>query len=622
MIEYTPSCLSFEELIRKARSLPSLPGIYQFYDRKGEIIYVGKSRALHDRVLSYFRNRGKHTAKTEKLVQNIADFQTVITSSEREALILENEKIKYYQPKFNIRLKDDKDYPYIRLSVNEDYPRLSFARRRDSKKDAALYFGPYGSSSAVRAVIDTANKIFSLPTCHRRFPRDIGKERPCLYYQMGRCIGVCTGTITPEEYRVRTDAVIMFLKHDHTKMVSVLKKEMEAAAQIMNFEKAARLRDQIRAVSSLGEGKQVVRDLHFHADVFDYFADESGGCVHLLRVREGKVIDSTNFHFGAEEIFSPESFSSMLTEWYRRVEFKPRKILIPASLWSSDLEILEEYLSSDKEKVHFHVPLRGEGRRLLEMARNNAEEAEKHRRSVMEKDEKVLVRLASLLELEVLPERIESIDISNSGKDIITAGIISIVNSRFCKKDYKTFHIRRSSVDDPASVYEAYSRRLQRYAEGSEAFSPLPDLILVDGSTAQIHAVRLALREHNFEIPVFGMVKDSFHKTRCLTDGENEISIAQDTVLFRFIYKIQEEVHRFTVSGMDRKRRKTVKRSALTEIEGIGEKKASILLKEMKKIDAVRKASVEQLTKIDGISRRDAVKIYEHYHNTDREIQK
>ena len=286
MKEYVPQKLSFEKLLEKAKSLPLRPGIYLFFDSHGEIIYVGKSRALKNRVLSYFQNAGRHPPKTEKLVRTVRDFQTIVTASESEALILENETIKLHKPKFNIRLKDDKDYPYVRLSMGEAYPRLSFAHRKEKKGDSSRYFGPFSSAGAVRVAIDTANKIFQLPTCRRKFPAEIGKARPCLYYQMGRCIGVCTGNVTEEEYARRLEDVVLFFKNDNKKILSSLEEEMLLAAEQMEFERAASIRDRIRALTSLSGKKQVVKDLHFHADVFGFFADDLGGCINLLSVRE------------------------------------------------------------------------------------------------------------------------------------------------------------------------------------------------------------------------------------------------------------------------------------------------------------------------------------------------
>ncbi|MBQ4037499.1 MAG: excinuclease ABC subunit UvrC [Clostridia bacterium] len=614
MQEYVPLILSEKELLTKAKSLPLLPGVYQFYDRTGKIIYVGKSRALRQRVLSYFQNRGKHSPKTEKMVQTAVDFQTVVTSDEREALLLENEKIKCHQPKFNIRLKDDKDYPYIRLSLGEKYPRLSFARRREKRDEASKYFGPYSSSGAVREVIRSAEKLFMLPTCKRTFPRDIGKFRPCLSYHLGRCVGVCTGKVSPEEYGSRIDEVLSFLKNDHRKLVSALEKEMNDAAEGMEFEKAAALRDRIRALESIGGTAQVVKDLHFHADVFGLYTDELGGAISLLRVREGKIADSTIFHFGADEIIDGESFSSMLVEWYRGSTLLPKKILLPRGLYSEESLAVEEYLSSQgKCTVQLHVPERGEGKALLAMAESNAREATLHRRKMWEKEEEVLFSLADLLQLEVLPERIECIDISHSGASAITAGIITVEKARFSKKDYKSFSLRRDTPDDPDSIREALSRRFARYFSGDESFAPLPDLILVDGGVTQVNGARAALEEHGLAIPVFGMVKDAFHKTRCLTDGKNDIDVMFDGRLFRFLYSIQEEVHRYTLGRMDSRRRKTVRTSTLCDIAGIGEKKAGLLLSHFKSIKRIREADAAALSAVCGISAKDAEEIVNYF---------
>ncbi len=618
MIEYTPQNLSFSGLVEKAKTLPLKPGIYLFYDKKGQIIYVGKSRALKNRVLSYFQNQGRHSAKTLKLVQSVRDFFTIVTATETEALILENEKIKLHKPKFNIRLKDDKNYPYIRIATGEEYPRLSFARNR-KKEDKAKYFGPYSSSSSVRIAIDTANKIFHLPTCKKKFPGEIGKGRPCLYYQMGRCVGVCTGKVSPEEYQKTMEEVFLFFRGDNKKIISSLEEEMQNASQKMEFEKAAVLRDRIRALTSLGGAKQVVRDLHFNSDIIGSFADDLGGCISLLSVREGRVVDSTVFHFGAEEILSSETLPSFLLSFYQKSEALPKEILVSQDLWSEELVLINDALGDGENKIRFHKPERGEGRALVRMADENAREAALSRRRAFEKDQEVLVSLASLLSLEVLPERIESIDISNSGSGHITAGIITLVDGRFFKKAYKSFSIDREVPDDTSSMYEAILRRMRRYLDGDASFSPLPDLILCDGSVGQVNAVKKALLETGLSIPVFGMVKDAFHKTRCLTDGEKEISIAMDPKIFQFIYKIQEEVHRYSLSRMDTKRRKTVKRSSLCDIPGIGEKKAARLLKHFKNIRTLKELGPKELMSVPGISEKDANVIFDYFHKETEE---
>ena len=387
----------------------------------------------------------------------------------------------------------------------------------------------------------------------------------------------------------------------------------------MEFERAASIRDRIRALTSLVGKKQVVKDLHFHADVFGCFSDDLGGCINLLSVREGRVADSTNYHFGADEILSPESFSSFLFSLYRGREFLPKQILVPKELWSEELTDLDETLSREEQKVRIHQPERGEGRALVSMANENAEAAARHRRAMFEKDEAVLVSLASLLSLECLPERIESIDISNSGTSSVYAGVITVENARFLKRAYKSFSIDAEHPDDPACMYEAIFRRIKRFRDGDEAFGPLPDLILVDGAAGQVHAVQKALADTGVSIPVFGMVKDAFHKTRCLTDGEREISIAFDPAVFQFVYGIQEEVHRFSLSRMDAKRRKSVKHSALCEIEGIGEKKAALLMKHFKSVRGIKEADAEALSAVKGISKKDGETIYQYFRNKESE---
>ena len=603
MKEYMPRVLSRDALLEKAKTLPHLPGVYLFYDRAGKIIYVGKSKALHDRVLSYFQSVEKHTPKTAKLVQAAADFQTIVTPGESEALLLENEKIKLHQPKFNIRLKDDKDYPYIRLSAGEVYPRVRFARRREKKDTASRYFGPYGSGSAVREIVKTVNRLFSLPDCARVFPRDVGKGRPCLSYHLGRCCGVCTGSVSPEAYRERVEKAVLFLKNDYRAVIKDLEREMNCAAEQMEFERAARLRDQIKRLSALTQTGQIVKDLSFDADVFGFFSDEIGGCINRLAVRGGRVADSANFHFGADEILSPESFAALLVELYRCREDLPREILLPPELSGEETEAVASLLP---EKIRFHTPERGDGRRIVAMATENARQAALHRRAEAAKDETVLVKLASLLQLEVLPQRIESIDVSNAGSSVISASIITVDNARFRKRDYKTFSVQLPHPDDLAAMTEAVRRRIERFLNGDAAFAPLPDLFLVDGGRGQVNAVRAVFEEYGLSVPVFGMVKDGFHKTRCLTDGTGDISIARDMQLFQFIYGIQEEVHRFAFSRMDVRRRKSVKGSSLTAIPGIGEKKAGMLLRHFGSMAKLRAASEEEIAAAQGISIRDA----------------
>jgi len=595
--------------LEKARLLPLCPGSYLMRDGGGKVIYVGKSKALKNRVSSYFKNYHQHNVKTKRLVDAIRDFECIFTSTESEALILENELIKLHQPKYNIRLKDDKSYPYVRLSVKESFPRLSAVRQRRS--DGARYFGPYSSLKAAQTVIDTANGIFSLPVCRKRFPQDINKERPCLYYHMGRCMGVCTGSVTEEEYALTVDKVSDFLREDHKTLASRLTEEMNKAGEKLEFERAAKLRDCIRALEKVSKKQQIVRDVDFDADVFGYYSDELGSAVARLIVRGGRLIDSHVYHFGADEILSSESFTSILVGLYREGDHVPFRIYISPGLYNGeDEELILSFIEKKAgHKVKISVPERADPKRLVELGDSNAREAALFKRAVGEKNDSVLVLLQKALSLEKPPVRIEAIDISNSGDENITAGIITVLDGKFSKKDYKYFNVSLSCRDDVGSMEEAYYRRMKRARDKDEAFSALPDLILADGAANQVNAVKRALEKTSYDIPVFGMVKDLFHKTRCLTDGVKEISIAKDQTLYGFIYRIQEEVHRFAFSGMDRKRQKSVRESTLETISGIGPAKAKALMRHFKSLKGVYSASLEELCAVEGISKRDGENI-------------
>ncbi|MDD6313218.1 MAG: excinuclease ABC subunit UvrC [Firmicutes bacterium] len=618
--------LTFDEMVRKAHSLPLKPGVYMYYDREGTVIYVGKSKALRNRVSSYLVNPDRHPPKTRRLVKSAVNFETIVTSSETEALILENELIKKYQPKYNILLKDDKSYPYLRLSTGDDYPTLSLERSRSRKKDdKSMYFGPYSSAGAVWGIINTANSIFRLPVCRRSFPRDIGKARPCLYYHMNKCVGVCTGKVSKTQYAEQIKRLVSFLKNDYRSVCAQMRTEMNKAAEALEFERAAQLRDSIASLEKLCQHQSIVGDLSFEADVFGLFTDDIGSCVSLMIIREGRLIDMINYHFGADGIIGEEkdsdSVSALITGFYSGRDDIPKRILVSHMLCSSP-DIAAADLLSEKsgKKVHILCPERGENRRLTNMADANAKEAELHKRELYRRDEKTLIKLAQTLCLEVLPEKIEAIDISNNGKDDITAGIICIKNARFSKKDYRSFNINTGLQDDYAATEEALRRRFARALteDGDSHWKELPDLLLLDGGAGHVMTVKRLLSEIGLDIPTFGMVKDDFHKTRCLTDGEHEISIAGNTAVFNFIYKIQEEVHRFAFSRMDNKRRKKVKQSSLTKISGIGAKKADLLLRHFGTIANLAAAEQDEIAEVRGISAGEAHNIYRHFHPGDK----
>ena len=599
-------------LLEKANTLPLRPGVYIMKNAQGNVIYVGKSRKLKNRVSQYFQNSEKN-AKTAGMVRAVKDFDYYVCDTEIEALSLENTLIKQYNPKYNIRLKDAKSYPYIKIT-DELYPRLVMTRTRG---ESGKYFGPYSGTSTVFSVINGLSSILSLPTCKRSFPRDIGKERPCLYYQMNRCCGVCTGKVDPEEYLERIKHASDILRGNTASVKRELTEQMYDHAENERYELAAKCRDTVAALDRLGQKQKVVAPGDTEHDIIGLYNDDLCSCVSVFFIRDGAVSDKQDFVFGAERILDEQNITSFICELYQIREYIPKSILLSFSLEDEEIETLSAYLSLRAgRKVTIRTPERGDNKTLCEMVRDNAAERAKNYRNEAEKDEKVLLRLAELLALETYPERIEAYDISNLGHEHITAGMIVTEGTKFKKSDYRSFKIAsvKDGTDDYQSMREALSRRLAHLDDESGSFSQLPDLILLDGGRGHVSVVRELLAQMNIDIPVFGMVKDDYHKTRALCTDVEEISIAHENALFVFIYKIQEEVHRFTVSKMDSAKRKTLTTSSLTKIEGVGDAKAKKLLKAFGGIGKIKTASAEEIAAVKGIGEKDAKKIFEYFH--------
>ena len=600
-------------LLEKANSLPLCAGVYIMRDRSGKVIYVGKSRKLKNRVSQYFQN-GEKNLKTEKMVRSVGDFDYYVCDNEMEALSLENTLIKQYSPKYNIRLKDAKSYPYIKLTAGE-YPQLCFTRRREN--DKARYFGPYSGSSTAYALIELLRKTLGIPSCSRVFPRDIGKERPCIYYQINRCCGVCTGKVTPEEYATLIRYATDLLGGRVGEVKRGLEAQMYAYAEEERYEAAAKCRDTIAALSAIGEKQKVVAAPDVDQDVFSLFSDEVCSCISAFYIRGGILQDKAEFLFGADSLPAIEDMTAFICEHYRRREFIPSQILLSFALEDADLALLSEYLSGIAgRKITLRTPERGTLRTLCDMVDKNAAEQARLYRMNSEREEGTLGRLAELLQLESYPSRIEAYDISNIGKEHLTAGMIVYKDGKFSKADYRSFRIRSVSgtTDDYASMREALQRRLEHLSDGDGSFSELPDLILLDGGRAHVSVVRGLLEEKGLDLAVFGMVKDDFHKTRALCTDREEISIAREQDVYSLIYRIQEEVHRFTVGRMENAKRKTIKTSVLTRIDGIGPAKAKKLLAAFGGMGALRKADVEAIAAVSGISRRDAEAVWKDLH--------
>lgn len=604
-----------KELLEKALSLPLTPGVYIMRDKNGKVIYVGKSRALKNRVSQYFHESHKDI-KCEKMVSNVAYFDYILTDSEMEALTLENSLIKQYTPKYNIKLKDAKAYPYIKIDLDSTYPKLTMTRRRAN--DNARYFGPYSSASAVYSIIQTIQRSFGIASCSKEFPRDIGKERPCLNSHLGFCMAPCTGDVSPDEYKAVFKEIVTFLKGSYKEAELSLRAKMLEASDNLMFEAAARYRDRIAALKKLWQKQKVVGSPELDEDVIAIYFGETCACLSVFFIRSGCVTDSENHIFTADQIVNGETLASFICELYSKREYIPKEILLSYELDENDLRLTESFLTEKAgERIYLQVPKKGEKKALCDMVCENAAQNALLYSKQNEHDTSVLVRLASLLALEVVPERIEAYDISNFGNDNITAGMIVSENGKLKKNDYRSFKISSGAQDDYGAMREALSRRLAHLGDTEGSFANAPDLILLDGGRGHVSVIRALMGELGLDIPVFGMVKDEHHKTRALTDGENEIAIAREQPVFVFIYKLQEEVHRYSITRMGNAKRKSVKSSTLEEITGIGKTKARNLLAHFKSLAAIRRASAYELTQVVGINRTDADNIIEYFAKKD-----
>ncbi len=602
---------NIEKLRDKANSLPMSPGVYIMKNSDGDVIYVGKSKKLKNRVTSYFTGQG-HSIKTARMVSLVRDFDYIVCKTEIEALTLENVLIKKHSPKYNIKLKDAKSYPYIKVT-NEEFPKLFVTRERRS--DRAKYFGPYQGSKSAHSALEAVMRIFTLPTCKRSFPRDIGRERPCIYRDMGRCIAPCTGKVSGTEYRALVKCAEWVLDGNVKGTKDMLAAEMNDAAENMEFERAATLRDSIFALDRLSEKQKVVADAKVNRDVFAIYTSETEGVLAMLSIRSGALVNKNEFILSVNELTSPDDAISLITDYYDTSGNIPREIMLDFPLEEEDRALLSEYLSlNTKYKVAVRIPERGDGRALCDMALENAKESARQYRLEGEREDKNIKHLSALLGLSEVPERIEAYDISNIGNENITASMVVYSGGKLKKSDYRVFTVKTTpGADDYGSMREVLGRRFAHIGDGTPSLGEAPDLILLDGGEAHVNTVRAVMESRGMDIPLFGMVKDDFHKTRAITDGEREISIALEPDVYAFVYKLQEEAHRFALKSSQGAKIKTLTHSSLEKIEGIGPKKAKLLLAAMP-LGRIRTAKREELEDIKGISSRDAENIYNYYH--------
>ena len=602
-----------DTLREKANNLPLLPGVYIMLDEKSEVIYVGKAKKLKNRVSSYFH--GEHLPKVQAMVDKVADFNVIVAASEFEALVLENSLIKRHKPHYNILLKDDKGYPFIRLDMREEYPSMSLSNR--AAKDGAKYYGPFGSRGQTRNVISTISKALLLPDCSRKFPRDIGKERPCLNYHMGACLGWCLKDSSGEEYRRRMSQAALILDGKSGELVEDLRCQMEQAAEELRFEKAAELRDRLRAVENLSNRQRVIATAFADTDAIG-FCRGAKSCFTVLHFVNGDLVgkDTEMMEEPLEE--DSEAISDLVRQYYTAHRGGwPKSVLLPCEI--EDRQDLEELLSQcSGRRMYIETPKRGERMRLIESAALNAREEIQRRTTAAQRRSKTLEWLQKTLELEQFPERIEAFDVSNLGATGIVAAMTVHVDGKPLKRDYRKFRIKDLEMqDDYASMYQAVYRRFRHYAEGDEKFAPLPDLLLIDGGDTHAAVAVQAQLDLGFCVPTFGMVKDDRHRTRALISPEGqEIGISQNQAVFALIGGIQEETHRFAIE-YQRSLRSEGYGSTLDKIPGVGDKRRNELIKTFKSVKAIREASLEQLRLV--VPKNTAQAVYDYFHSGESE---
>lgn len=608
-----------KNLRNKSMSLPENPGVYIMKNKKNEIIYIGKAKSLKDRVSQYFGSQNNHSEKVRQMVANVKNFDYILTDSEFEALVLECSLIKQHKPKYNILLKDDKGYHYIKLT-KEKWPRLLEVKQL--LDDGNEYIGPYTSSSAIKDAVDLALKIFKLPDCRLDFSKK--NNRACLNYYIKQCSAPCIGKISNENYIESVKEAIEFLKGGGKKSIKQLTSKMQKASENLDFEKAAELRDKIASIKKLSaEEQKVILSKTKEQDVISLVKGKNMSCFEVFKFTNGRLNDKEEFLIKNVDIENDKNARyEFLQRYYSLKNQIPPVILIDE--YPEDKEILEKWLSRQKgKKVEIIKPQKGENLKIVEMCKNNAAEKIAQSISRTNKEAYALESLAKILSLNDFPEYIESYDISNTSGSENVAGMVVFYNGRPLKSGYKRFKIKTfSGQDDYGSMREVISRRINEYKKSlkeknenqeEKGFAKLPDLILLDGGKGQVSAVKDVLKNEKINIPVFGMVKDSKHKTRAITSHGEEISISKNREVFNLVSKIQEEVHRFAIGYHRTLRKKNNLTSELLSIPGVGQKRVEILLKHFKSLNRIKSAQIEELTSVKEISEYVAKNIYNFF---------
>lgn len=607
-----------EELHQKVLTLPKEPGVYIMKNKQDQVIYVGKAKVLKNRVSQYFQNEAKHTPKTRKMVENIYNFDIIVCSSEFEALVLENQMIKKYQPKYNILLKDDKGYPFLRIPTDEPYPTFQVVGK--PKADAARYLGPYAGRGAAMQAIDTVNRALGLRDCQRSLPRDIGKRRPCLNAQMGLCCAPCAGKVSQQDYAQRVAQAIRVLEGDYEALAAQLERDMLQAAEKEHFEQAAQLRDRMRAIQRAGQHQMVVASGFSDMDILAFVQGETKGCLVVLHYIAGNLYDKEYTMLdGTAEQDGAELLGDYLKQYYAMRGVVPGLVLISHPI--EELDAVSEFLRSIAgKKVTLSVPQRGRRRELMDLARKNAREEIVRSETTGQRRQKSLELFGSMMGLPQTPTTFEAYDISNLAGTNTVGSMIVFENGQPKRSRYRRFRIESvaDGQDDYKAMEEMLTRRLQRWKDGDEKFSPLPSVFMIDGGLGHVRIAKGVLERFGCETPVFGMVKDDHHRTRGLVapDGR-EFSIATTPAVFALVGRMQEEVHRFAITYQRTLRQSQAVRSQLDQIPGIGEKRRTALLQTFKSLKRVREATIEELEA--AVPHTAAQAVYDYFHSKQEE---
>ncbi|MCI8484676.1 MAG: excinuclease ABC subunit UvrC [Lachnospiraceae bacterium] len=624
------------DIQEELKKLPQKPGVYLMHDASDAIIYVGKAVSLRNRVRQYFRPSHNEGLKKEQMVRQIERFEYIITDSELEALILECNLIKEHRPKYNTMLRDDKTYPYIRVTLGEDFPRVLFSRQM--KKDKSRYFGPYTSAGAVKDTIELIQKIYSLRTCNRVLPRDTGKERPCLNYHIHQCMAPCQGLIGKEEYRKSIEKAIEFLNGNYQPVIKELEEKMQTASQEMNFEKAIEYRELMKAVGQIAQKQKITSSDGEDKDIIAMAADQEDAVVQIFFIRDGKLIGRDHFHVnvGSEDT-RPQVLTTFLKQFYAGTPFIPRELMLQEEI--EEAGVIEEWLSQKRgQRVYLRVPKKGTKEKLVELAAQNAAMVLSQDKEKIKREEGrtigALKEIGKLLDLEEL-RRVEAYDISNISGFETVGSMVVYEKGKPKRSDYRKFKLRTvTGPDDYGSMYEVLTRRFSHGMKEQEelrerkiendygSFTRFPDLIMMDGGKGQVNVALKVLEELKLNIPVCGMVKDDNHRTRGLYYQNQEIPIDRRGEGFKLITRIQDEAHRFAIEYHRSLRSKEQVHSVLDDIPGIGAARRKALMKAFLSLEAIREADVETLAQIPSMNERAARAVYEFFHRSNIEGEK